>query len=93
MQISVVTFGLNENEPSLPSDKLKMFNEDQLFFAAFARIFCSKNNFNPRDVHSPMPIRTFGALQNFNEFKSALNCKDIDNYAPVNHCNVWTSFQ
>ncbi|VDK17652.1 unnamed protein product, partial [Anisakis simplex] len=83
-------------DPQLPDPVFKAFTQDQLFFMAFAQVWCEK----PRplnaqytqimtDPHSPAKYRVFGTVQNFPAFRTAFNCPLGSSYAPRDHCSVW----
>ncbi|GMS95257.1 hypothetical protein PENTCL1PPCAC_17432, partial [Pristionchus entomophagus] len=88
---------LNGPDPLLLGDS-SSFNADQLFFIGFAQVWCqyppsaaSLLNQILRDPHSPSLYRVLGTVQNIPAFQKAFNCPAGATYAPVDHCNVWTS--
>ncbi|GMT09349.1 hypothetical protein PFISCL1PPCAC_646 [Pristionchus fissidentatus] len=88
---------LHGPDPLLPGDA-SIFDADQLFFLGFAQVWCQyppPQSLLERqillDAHSPSLYRVLGTVQNIPAFKKAFNCPAGSTYAPVEHCNVWTS--
>lgn len=88
---------LNGPDPRLPDDLLGQFSHDQLFFLAFARVWCREQSpgwfFSEllTDGHSPPKYRVIGTMQNLPAFQAAFNCPagSKDSPGPGKHCNVW----
>ncbi|XP_056638014.1 endothelin-converting enzyme homolog isoform X2 [Diorhabda sublineata] len=78
--------------PRLPGIPL---NHRQLFFVAFAQVWCSTVTKEAtalqieKDSHSPAPFRVIGALSNLKEFSDEFHCKPGSKMNPVNKCEVW----
>ncbi|GMT03848.1 hypothetical protein PENTCL1PPCAC_26022, partial [Pristionchus entomophagus] len=88
---------LHGPDPLLPGDS-SVFNADQLFFLGFAQVMCQYPPSTGAMLaqilaapFSPPEYGILGALQNFPSFQKAFNCPVGSTYAPVQHCNVWTS--
>ncbi|XP_030755230.1 endothelin-converting enzyme homolog isoform X3 [Sitophilus oryzae] len=70
-------------------------NHKQLFFVAFAQVWCSaftKESTNlelEKDSHSPAKFRVIGAVSNLKEFSDEFNCKVDSKMNPKNKCEVW----
>ncbi|XP_065890884.1 endothelin-converting enzyme homolog [Dysidea avara] len=69
---------------------------DQLFFVAFAQLWCSTFTSDylessiHTDPHSPGPIRVFGSLVNSPEFATAFHCSRRSRMHPRNNrCELW----
>ena len=71
------------------------YTPSQRFFLAFGQVWCenvreqSARNSALVDPHSPGRWRTNGAVQNFDEFGKAFNCKKGAPMYPENSCRVW----
>jgi putative endopeptidase len=71
------------------------YSPSQRFFLAFGQVWCenvreqSARNSALVDPHSPGRWRTNGAVQNFDEFGKAFNCKKGAPMYPENSCRVW----
>nr|XP_023014776.1 endothelin-converting enzyme homolog isoform X2 [Leptinotarsa decemlineata] len=83
----------NKPEPqALPGIPL---NHKQLFFVAFAQVWCStvtKEATNlqiEKDSHSPAQYRVIGALSNLKEFSQEFGCKPGSKMNPKAKCEVW----
>lgn len=68
---------------------LQRFSEEQMFFVAFANMWCSKFNKKglegySRDSHSPPPVRVKGMAANSRAFRKAFGCEVKE---PV--CELW----
>eukprot|EP00112_Aurelia_sp_Birch-Aquarium-sp1_P007550 Seg1823.4 transcript_id=Seg1823.4/GoldUCD/mRNA.D3Y31 product="Endothelin-converting enzyme 2" protein_id=Seg1823.4/GoldUCD/D3Y31 len=81
------------NTRSLPG--LQHLSDDQLFFVAFAKIWCmieakakTLNNI-VSDHHSYPKFRVKGALSNSVAFSKAFNCKLGSGMNPRNKCEIW----
>lgn len=81
-----------EEPPSLPGLNL---SHKQLFFLAFAQVWCSSatnestNLQIDKDAHSPAQIRVLGSLSNVKEFSDVYKCKIGSRMNPKNKCEVW----
>ncbi|XP_049824588.1 endothelin-converting enzyme homolog isoform X3 [Aethina tumida] len=70
-------------------------NHRQLFFLAFAQVWCSTvtkeaTNFQiEKDSHSPAKYRVIGALSNLKEFSEEFGCKVGARMNPKKKCEVW----
>ncbi|KAK9886551.1 hypothetical protein WA026_016825 [Henosepilachna vigintioctopunctata] len=88
---SKLTKGRPESQP-YPGLNL---NHNQLFFVAFAQIWCSSvtNETNvlqiEKDPHSLAKYRVIGALSNLEEFGEAFRCKKGSKMNPKKKCVVW----
>ena len=79
-------------QASLPGLK---YTPDQLFFVAFAQLWCS--NFTPEYIatslltnpHSPGPFRVNGTLVNSPEFAEAYKCPKGSPMNPTDKCLMW----
>lgn len=78
--------------PMLPGIPL---NHKQLFFLAFAQVWCSSVTKEAdalqieKDPHSPPKYRVIGALSNLKEFSKEFNCKLGSKMNPKQKCEVW----
>ncbi|XP_065319308.1 endothelin-converting enzyme homolog isoform X2 [Gordionus sp. m RMFG-2023] len=81
-----------EYNPTLPG--LNM-TDNQLFFLAFAQVWCSIDTKKSlyfeiqNDSHSPNKIRVIGTLSNSVEFSKAYNCPLKSPMNPSEKCVVW----
>ncbi|KAL3271004.1 hypothetical protein HHI36_021505 [Cryptolaemus montrouzieri] len=70
-------------------------NHKQLFFVAFAQIWCSAVTNETsilqieKDPHSPAKYRVIGALSNLKEFGEEFKCKEGSKMNPKRKCEVW----
>lgn len=70
-------------------------NHKQLFFVAFAQVWCStvtKEATNleiEKDSHSPAKFRVIGAVSNLKEFSDEFQCKPGTKMNPKSKCEVW----
>jgi len=83
----------NQPEPSfLPGLNL---THKQLFFVAFAQVWCSSVTNESaslqieKDAHSPARIRVLGSLSNLREFSDEFKCKTGSKMNPGDKCEVW----
>ncbi|XP_028131382.1 endothelin-converting enzyme homolog isoform X3 [Diabrotica virgifera virgifera] len=83
----------NQSEPQqLPG---LLLNHKQLFFVAFAQVWCSAATNEAtllqieKDSHSPAKYRVIGALSNLKEFSEEFQCKPGSKMNPTNKCEVW----
>lgn len=76
----------------LPGE-LGQYTNDQLFFLAAGRIWCTKerpgNTAARRNPHSPPEFRVDGSMMNFDEFAKAFKCASGTRMNPVKKCVVW----
>ncbi|XP_050316058.1 endothelin-converting enzyme homolog [Anthonomus grandis grandis] len=67
----------------------------QLFFVAFAQVWCSTTTKEAttleieKDSHAPAKFRVIGALSNLKEFSEQFQCRLGSKMNPVNKCEVW----
>ena len=79
-------------QPFLPGIDL---THRQLFFVAFAQVWCSSatpettNLEIVKDSHSPAKFRVIGSLVNLREFSEEFRCKPGAKMNPVSKCEVW----
>ncbi|XP_066144511.1 endothelin-converting enzyme homolog isoform X2 [Euwallacea fornicatus] len=75
--------------PGLP------LNHKQLFFVAFAQVWCSSiskeatNLEIEKDTHAPAPFRVRGAVSNLKEFSEVFQCRPGSKMNPTIKCEVW----
>ncbi|KAB0791750.1 hypothetical protein PPYR_03550 [Photinus pyralis] len=87
----IVTDGEAE-PPPLPGLNL---THRQLFFIAFAQVWCSSATNESsslqieKDAHSPARVRVLGSLANLKEFSDEFKCKSGSKMNPKNKCEVW----
>ncbi|XP_069683062.1 endothelin-converting enzyme homolog [Periplaneta americana] len=78
-------------EPDLPG--LEDFTHDQLFFLAYAHLWCVAEGTRYEDVlrdeHSPHKFRLRGSVSNFEEFSKAFKCSKNSPMSPCNRCVIW----
>ncbi|XP_034943082.1 neprilysin-1-like [Chelonus insularis] len=74
---------------------LEEYTDDQLFFISFGALWCQietpqmKELSEKNDSHSPMQLRSIGALANSEDFARAFNCPRGSPMNPENKCNIW----
>lgn len=84
-----------KNKPEPPKLPGIPLNHRQLFFVAFAQVWCSTvtkeaNNLQlEKDPHSPAKYRVIGSLSNLKEFSDEFQCKPGSNMNPKKKCEVW----
>lgn len=77
------------------SKKIDGFSPDQRFFLGYAQVWCenSREQFERMmakvNPHSPGRFRTNGAVQNFDAFGKAFQCKQGTPMYPTSSCRVW----
>lgn len=77
------------------SKKIDGYTPDQRFFLGYAQVWCSnqRDEYSRMaakvDPHSPGRFRTDGAVQNFDAFGKAFQCKQGTPMYPTNSCRVW----
>lgn len=78
--------------PPLPGIDL---THKQLFFLAFAQVWCSTVTVETanleivKDPHSPAKFRVIGSLTNMNEFSEEFRCAVGTKMNPKDKCEVW----
>lgn len=78
-----------------PPPEIDGYTPAQRFFLAFGQVWCSNireqaaRNYVLTDPHSPGKWRVNGAVQNFDEFGKAFQCKKGAPMYPQNSCRVW----
>ncbi|XP_054262623.1 neprilysin-2-like [Macrosteles quadrilineatus] len=80
------------SEPRLPG--LQQYNHDQLFYLAFANIWCenwSKQamRWTLEGEHAPNYVRVMGTLSNSPEFGRTWKCPANSEMNPQHKCHVW----
>ncbi|XP_022255642.1 neprilysin-1-like isoform X2 [Limulus polyphemus] len=96
-QTYVFKYGDKAKNYRLPGDKFKDITPDQLFFLAFANVWCSNarpqyiENMIQYDTHSPPKYRVWGPLSNFEQFAQTFNCKEGDTMVKPakDRCAIW----
>ena len=79
-----------EPDPPVPG-----LTDDQLFFVAYAQVWCSVNSKEyermqvTTDSHSPARFRVLGAVTNNPSFAHAFACEPGEPMAPKERCTVW----
>ncbi|KAG0337095.1 hypothetical protein BG000_005825 [Podila horticola] len=74
---------------------LEEFNRDQLFYMAFARVWCSQRRPASAieslrtDPHAPAKWRVNGAVQNSKHFTEVFNCAARKPMNPDTKCDMW----
>ncbi|CAK9294809.1 unnamed protein product [Gordionus sp. m RMFG-2023] len=82
------------NKSAIYSSKSNITDE-QLFFLAYAQIYCSKETLENQlleitiDLHSPKKYRINGVVSNLKQFSKAFNCSAKANMNPLNKCTLW----
>jgi len=80
----------DEPDPPVPG-----LTDDQLFFVAYAQVWCSVNSQEyermqvTTDSHSPARFRVAGAVSNNPAFAQAFACEPGEPMAPKERCTVW----
>lgn len=88
-----LTIAHNKPEPE-PLPGLNLTHR-QLFFIAFAQVWCSAvtnesaNLQIEKDAHSPARVRVIGSLSNLREFSEEFKCKVGSKMNPKEKCEVW----
>jgi predicted metalloendopeptidase len=83
----------SERRPT--SERTDSYTDDQVFFLAFAQVWCSKETPEFRkfltnsNAHSLPKYRVIGTLSNIPQFAAAFSCKAGDKMVPKNSCAVW----
>ncbi|XP_024082205.1 neprilysin-1 isoform X1 [Cimex lectularius] len=82
----------NGEEPLLPG--LDHYSHDQLFFLAYANVWCEKTSIEDdvlslSDVHSPNKFRVIGTLSNLRAFSEVWNCPSNSKMNPNGKCVLW----
>jgi putative endopeptidase len=78
-----------------PQPEIDGYTPAQRYFLAFGQVWCSNireqaaRNYVLTDPHSPGKWRVNGAVQNFDEFGKAFQCKKGAPMYPLNSCRVW----
>jgi putative endopeptidase len=78
-----------------PPAEIDGYTPSQRFFLSFAQVWCSNireqaaRNYVLTDPHSPGKWRVNGAVQNFDEFGKAFQCKKGSPMYPQDSCRVW----
>lgn len=74
---------------------LQQYNDRQLFFIAFAQVWCTTitnetiNLLIEKDTHSPYMYRVNGAVSNLKEFATTFNCPKDSKMNPKKKCEIW----
>lgn len=82
----------NPTEPPLPGLNL---SQKQLFFVAFAQVWCSASTQEAaklqleKDPHAPSMHRVLGPLSNMEEFSRVFKCPLGSKMNPEHKCEVW----
>ena len=77
------------------SKKIDGYTPDQRFFLGYAQVWCEnrRDEYSRMavkvDPHSPGRFRTDGAVQNFDAFGKAFQCKQGSPMYPTDSCRVW----
>ncbi|CAG9770030.1 unnamed protein product [Ceutorhynchus assimilis] len=85
---------MNEQPEPKPLPGIPL-NHKQLFFVAFAQVWCSTTTKEAtnlqieKDSHSPSPFRVMGAVSNLREFSDEFHCKPGSKMNPIKKCEVW----
>jgi putative endopeptidase len=81
--------------PGAAAPELDGYTPEQRYFLGFAQVWCgtvreeTARYYALVDPHSPGRFRVNGAVQNFDQFGKAFNCKKGSAMYPVNSCRVW----
>lgn len=84
-----------KNKPEPPPLPGLNLNHKQLFFVAFAQVWCSAVTKEAttllieKDSHSPAKFRVIGSLTNLKEFSEEFNCPIGSYMNPRKKCEVW----
>lgn len=80
-------------EPPLPG--METYTMEQIFFLSFGQVWCGSYSDDAltrqllTNAHSPGKDRVIGAVQNFDKFAEAFQCKKGDPMYPEHSCDVW----
>lgn len=78
------------SDPPIPG--MIHYTNDQMFFLAFARNWCSKEEVTwsrLEDEHTPDKARVELGLGNVDLFSKAFKCTDGSKYSPASRCSLW----
>ncbi|KAF5279864.1 hypothetical protein FQA39_LY18209 [Lamprigera yunnana] len=86
---------LEKSRPHVPVLPGLNLTHRQLFFVAFAQVWCSLSTSEStnlqieKDTHSPARVRVTASLSNLNEFSKEFKCKTGSRMNPSEKCEVW----